>query len=83
MPLSSLTFLTSYRGTIRTYTNEIREKVVQRVQDMCDGISKTFEVKTTLRYDRGYPATINTPDQTEKLRKAAIKIVRLNFHEKT
>jgi metal-dependent amidase/aminoacylase/carboxypeptidase family protein len=54
--------------------------VITRMHDICEGISKAHQVTATLKYAKGYPATVNTPEQTEKLRQAAIKVVSITFH---
>lgn len=53
----------------------------KRIKDVCEGISKTHEVEATLRHDPGYPATVNTPEQTEKVRASAIKVVSYDLRK--
>ena len=39
------------------------------------GIAATFEMTATLRYERRYPATINSPEETRHALAAAVALV--------
>jgi len=49
-------------GTVRTFSPVVQEQVIQRMQEVVDGIAAAFKAKITLKYDRLFPATINTPE---------------------
>jgi len=53
------------RGTCRVFDPEVQESLPERIQKIVDGICATFGASGELKYMRGYPATINDPDQAE------------------
>ena len=65
----------SLSGTARSYTEENRLLIKQRMKNIIDGIAKTYNAEITLDYKDGYPPTINHVDSTEKVLKAANRIV--------
>lgn len=62
-------------GTVRTFDAEAQDIIEQRMQDLCDGIEQSYGVSADLTYTRLYPATVNTPDETDYVRQAARDIV--------
>ena len=52
------------RGTVRTFNPEIQDLIERRMGEIVAGIAATFEMTATLRYERRYPATINSPEET-------------------
>ncbi|WP_191600489.1 M20 metallopeptidase family protein [Marinomonas algicola] len=54
-------------GTTRTLTPEQRDKIEASIHRVCDGIAQAFSATIKVDYDRKYPATINTPDEAEKV----------------
>lgn len=52
-------------GTVRTFRNEVRDMVRQRMQAICDGMAQAMDVAVALNYVPGYPATVNDPAKTE------------------
>jgi amidohydrolase len=48
-------------GTVRSFDPAVQDRIEQRMRQMLRGIEASFEVRTTLDYDRYYPATINDP----------------------
>jgi hippurate hydrolase len=48
-------------GTVRTFDPVVQDRIEERMRQMLRGIEASFEVRTTLDYDRYYPATINDP----------------------
>ena len=48
---------------------------VQRMRKIVDGIAATFDMRATLRYERRYPATVNSADETLHAYAAAAAIV--------
>ncbi len=51
-------------GTVRTFDKDVKAMVKRRMQEIVDGHAAAFNVDATLRYDEGYPATVNSPDET-------------------
>ncbi len=52
-------------GTIRSFNPQARAMVKARMQAICDGISGMYGVQVNLNILPSYPATLNSPDQTE------------------
>ena len=59
------------RGTIRTFKPEIQDLVEDSIERLCAGIAGTFGAEIKVIYDRRYPPTVNSPDETELCRQAA------------
>ena len=53
-------------GTVRTYSNQLREDIHHRIQGIADGIAQAFDVHCKVTYDYNYPAIINTPEVVEE-----------------
>jgi amidohydrolase len=62
-------------ASIRTTTPEIRDKVEQRLREICAGVAQTFDAEIELDYQRNYPCTVNHELETEIVSRAAIAIV--------
>ena len=63
------------RGTVRTFKEEIQALIERRMAEIVAGIASTFEMTATLRYERRYPATVNTPEETQHALAAAVALV--------
>jgi amidohydrolase len=48
-------------GTVRTYSEAVQQQVEARLQTLCTGVAQGFGASAELRYERIYPATVNTP----------------------
>ena len=48
-------------GTVRTFTHEVQDLVERRLTELCSAVALGFGATATVRYERIYPATINTP----------------------
>ncbi|MCH2077376.1 MAG: M20 family metallopeptidase [Rhodobacteraceae bacterium] len=48
-------------GTVRTFNKEVQAMVMQRMEEIVAGQAAAYGVKAELRYEVGYPATINDP----------------------
>ena len=46
-------------GTTRAYTKENRSMIQRRMQEIIDGIAKSFGAEITFNYTDGYPPTVN------------------------
>ncbi|RYF69697.1 MAG: M20/M25/M40 family metallo-hydrolase, partial [Comamonadaceae bacterium] len=47
-------------GTVRSFDPAVQEMVERRIQELCSAIALGFGATATVRYERIYPATINT-----------------------
>ncbi len=48
------------RGTTRSFKPEVQDLVERRMRQVCAGLAATHGAEITLRYERRYPATINS-----------------------
>ncbi|WP_414047329.1 M20 metallopeptidase family protein [Macrococcus equi] len=51
-------------GTLRTYDKDIKAQMVNNIKDIISGIEKSFNVHIELNYTDGYPALINSENET-------------------
>jgi hippurate hydrolase len=63
------------RGTVRSFTREVQDTIERRMRTIVDGIAATFEMTATLRYERRYPATVNSEAETGHALAAAAAVV--------
>lgn len=63
------------RGTTRAMTEENRQMVKNRMQEVIDGVAKATGATINLDYQDGYPPTINDEQATQIVQKVAHKIV--------
>jgi hippurate hydrolase len=47
-------------GTVRTYSEAVRQTIEDRLRHLCESIAHGFGATAQLTYTRGYPATVNT-----------------------
>ncbi len=52
------------RGCTRHLSAATQDMIERRMQEICTGIASSFSLDVKLHYDRRYPATINTAQQT-------------------
>ncbi|MCE3272342.1 MAG: amidohydrolase [Ramlibacter sp.] len=52
-------------GTVRTFRAEVQDVVERRLNELCSAVALGFGATATVHYERIYPATINTPRETE------------------
>jgi amidohydrolase len=55
-------------GTIRTFRPETKEEVKGRFHSIVEGVAASMGATAHIRYQEGYPATINTPEWSEHVR---------------
>jgi amidohydrolase len=48
-------------GTVRTFKPEVQDLVERRLKELCPAIAAGFGATATVKYERIYPATINSP----------------------
>jgi amidohydrolase len=58
------------RGTLRTYDPQLRTHLKQRVEEMVAGIATAMRAGAALRWDEGYPPTVNDPRITALMQRA-------------
>lgn len=58
-------------GSIRTYDSDIREKLRERLYQICESVGATFESDIEVSYTEGYEPTINTPKWAKIVRESA------------
>lgn len=63
------------RGTVRTFERDVQDTIERRMRGIVEGVAATFEMTATLRYERRYPATVNTRDETAHAVAAAAAVV--------
>ncbi|MFT5743678.1 MAG: amidohydrolase [Paracoccaceae bacterium] len=51
-------------GTVRTFDKSVQAMVMRRMKEIVAGQAASFGVQGVLRYDVGYPPTINDPNAT-------------------
>lgn len=61
-------------GTVRTLDESIRDYMEERLRAVAQGIAGTFGGKAEINYRRGYPVTVNTPDETEYAARIAVEV---------
>jgi len=62
-------------GTVRTFDKDTQSLIHQRMKEIVAGQAAAYGVEAELDYEVGYPATVNTPDQTEYAAKVARSVV--------
>jgi amidohydrolase len=63
------------RGTVRSFKPDIQDLIEQRLRTIVAGIAATFEMTATVRYERRYPATVNSAAETRHAISAAMAVV--------
>jgi amidohydrolase len=48
-------------GTVRTFKPEVQDLVERRLTELCSAVAQGFGATATVKYERIYPATINSP----------------------
>ena len=52
------------RGTVRTFSKPVQDLIETRLRAIVAGVAATFDMAATVRYERRYPATVNTAEET-------------------
>jgi amidohydrolase len=52
-------------GTVRTFRAEVQDMVEKRLGELCSAVALGLGATATVHYERIYPATINSPRETE------------------
>jgi amidohydrolase len=63
------------RGTVRTFKREVQDLIEERMRGIVAGVAATFDMSATVRYERRYPATVNSEAETRHAVAAAAAVV--------
>ncbi len=61
--------------TIRSFDPKVRDKLEERIRGIAEGQAASYGMTATVKYDRGYEATINHTAETDFVRDLAKKVV--------
>ncbi|MDE0589346.1 M20 family metallopeptidase [Halocynthiibacter sp. C4] len=61
-------------GTVRSFDKGVQAMVISRLEALCKGHALAYDVDIELKYNKGYPPTINHPAETEKAVQVAQEI---------
>ena len=65
-------------GTVRTFAPEVQDMVERRLGEIVAGQAASYGVAATLRYERGYPATVNDAEAAGFAARVAADVVGAN-----
>ena len=63
------------RGTVRSFKPAVQDLIEQRMRTIVGGVAAMFEMTASIRYERRYPPTVNSADETGHALKAASAVV--------
>lgn len=63
------------RGTVRTFSPAVQDAAESGIRRIMEGVCRALGCEASLRYERRYPATVNTEDETEWAVNAAADVV--------
>ena len=61
-------------GTVRTLDETLRDYMEERLRSVAQGIAGTFGGKAEVSYRRGYPVTVNSPDEADYAARIAAEV---------
>ncbi|MFC4615427.1 M20 family metallopeptidase [Cellulomonas algicola] len=53
-------------ATVRTFSEAAHAVVPERLTRVCEGVAAAHGLTATVDYERGYPVTVNTPDEVQR-----------------
>ena len=62
-------------GTVRTFSPAVQQLVERRLSELCSAVAQGFGATATVRYERIYPATINTAPEARFAAQVAQSLV--------
>jgi amidohydrolase len=65
----------SLSGTVRAFSATVQSRIEARLAALCRGIGDAHEVRIDMTYRRGYPPTINTPEEAALCARVAAGLV--------
>ena len=63
------------KGTTRAFLPEVQDMIEREMKRIADGVAAAHGAQAKLVYDRRYPPTVNTPEETEIAAAAAARVV--------
>lgn len=54
-------------ATVRSFSEDAHGRVPERFARVCEGIAAAHGLTVTVDYQRGYPVTVNTPEEVDRL----------------
>ncbi len=66
---------TRFSGTIRTFDREVKAMAFRRIGEIVKGHEEAFGVSAVLKFEEGYPATVNDSNSAEFAAEVAAEIV--------
>jgi len=63
------------RGTVRTLSQPVQEEMEPHMRRLAEGIASAAGATIDMRYDQGYPPTINSPAESELSARIAAAVV--------
>jgi len=62
-------------GTVRTFQKDVQDRIERQLRELGENLCRGMGAGFEMRYDRCYPATVNTSEETEHAVAAAAKLV--------
>lgn len=62
-------------GTVRTFNPQVQQQVQDRLEALCQAVALGFGATATVRYERMYPATVNTAPEARFAAQVAQSLV--------
>jgi len=62
-------------GTVRTFNSEIQDSIEAGMKRIVESVGAAFGAEAELNFKRGYPATVNHAEQTEKAARIAESVL--------
>jgi hippurate hydrolase len=63
------------RGTVRTFAKPVQDLIEKRLREIVAGVAATFDIHASVRYERRYPATVNSAAETANAVRAMEAVV--------
>ncbi|MEJ2657555.1 MAG: M20 family metallopeptidase [Desulfobacterales bacterium] len=62
-------------GTLRTLNPDIRKKIIRRLEDMVEGLGRSYGISATLNITEGYPVLVNDPKLVKHVEACAKEVL--------
>lgn len=66
---------TTLRGTVRTFQESVQDMAEARIEQIAAGVCQALGAESELRYERRYPATVNTKQESRWAADVAAQVV--------
>jgi amidohydrolase len=67
--------IVTIRGTTRSFQGHVQDMIESRMREIAQGVASSMGVSVDLNYERRYPATVNSAQETEEAIRAASLVV--------